>query len=432
MEPYSIEDLCFKLNLKKSEYVKNFRPFTLASLKYFSNPKLTSKKYKRFEIKKKNGGTRTIYAPTPVLKDLQKTIYIFLKEIYKPSDCAMGFTEGRSIVSNASIHVGHRYVYNTDIQDFFTTITQDRIKQRLQYPPFCFKGEALNIIAGICSIKHSVQKSPLVEEVQYVLPQGAPTSPLLSNAVCDYLDKKLRNLAIKYKLSYSRYADDITFSSNTNVFKENSSFIRELQYTIINEGFNINTSKSRLQQRGARQEVTGLVVCEKVNIPREYIRSLRQMLFIWERYGYECLCERYDIHTTDNKQRIKEVVSVIRGRLNFVRQIKGENDPTYQKLNDKFQYLLESPIIIPRSIIFIKTMPLSEFERINGKINLVDKGICHRGGYYVKKNGKMRVIAISSRINVESVDKSILCVSQCARKDGSKFMLVHYPSEKGQ
>ena len=122
-------------------------------------------------------------------------------------------------------------------------------------------------------------------KIQWVLPQGSPSSPILTNIVCQSLDRKLYRLAKEYKLHYSRYADDITFSGNCNVFQRNGEFLCKLRQIIEQQNFTINEKKTRLQKKSQRQEVTGLVVSERVNVPRQYVRSLDNLLYIWERYG---------------------------------------------------------------------------------------------------------------------------------------------------
>ena len=131
------------------------------------------------------------------------------KSIYTPSDYAMGFTEGRSVVKNANIHKGQNYVFNLDLKDFFPSIFRVRVRARLQAKPFNFNEDIAIIIAGLCSMKVS---SGHKDGSDYVLPQGSPTSPIITNMICDNLDRRLAGLAKSFGLRYSRYADDITFS----------------------------------------------------------------------------------------------------------------------------------------------------------------------------------------------------------------------------
>ena len=129
--------------------------------------------------------------------------------------------------------------------------------------------------------------------VSYKLPQGAPTSPLLTNAICDTLDRRLAGLARRFGLHYTRYADDITFSSMHNVYQDGSPFRHELERIVSGQHFKINAKKTRLNHRGERQEVTGLTVGEKVNVARRYVKDVRAILHIWERYGMNAAVAKF-------------------------------------------------------------------------------------------------------------------------------------------
>ena len=246
------------LNDAKQEYLgdKSY-PFELKQITYYSNPASDVKRYIDFEIPKKSGGKRKISAPVDGLKIILRCLNMILQEIYEPSKYAMGFAKSRSVVDNAKKHINQNYVFNIDLKDFFPSITRARICARLKVKPFEFSDDIARMISGLCTMKVTDG-----ENVKYVLPQGAPTSPTLTNAICDKLDHKLAGLAKRFGLNYSRYADDITFSSSHNVYHEDGDFRKELARIITEEGFTINDKKTRLQKRGSRQEVTGVIVCE--------------------------------------------------------------------------------------------------------------------------------------------------------------------------
>ena len=173
---------------------------TEKQLLYFSTPK-AGKRYKTFKIRKKNGGLREINAPVHHLDKILYILNIIFKSLYTPNNAVMGFTEGKSIADNAARHTGQHYVFNIDLKDFFTSIPQARVWGRIQCAPFNFPREVANVVAGLCCVTNS-------ETGKNVLPQGAPTSPLLTNAICDRLDRQLTALSKKYGLHYSRYADE--------------------------------------------------------------------------------------------------------------------------------------------------------------------------------------------------------------------------------
>ncbi len=226
----------------------------------------------------------------------------------------MAFVRGRSIVENASQHIGQNYVLNLDLSDFFTSITANMVEHnlvKLGIAPLVARD-----IASICTY-------PMVNDhhVVNVVPQGAPTSPVISNICAMTLDNRLSGLARRFHLIYTRYADDITFSSNHNVYQKDGAFMEELNRIIAECHFTINPKKTRLQKRGSRQEVTGLTVGQKTNVSRKYIKNLRALI---HKIRYQESPTMHDIH-------------VVRGKLNFLRMVKGTDNPTYiayvKKLN---------------------------------------------------------------------------------------------------
>lgn len=345
------EQLLDLLNkMKKDEAESNgnaeYYPFEIKQLNYYCNPN-HEKRFRNFTIPKKSGGKRTISAPNHSLLNILYYVNEIFKAFYRPNDYAFGFVEGRNIVDNARKHVGQNYVFNIDLSDFFTSIDQARVWGRLKAKPFCFKQSMANIIAGLCSMKMTMPDGT----IRYVLPQGAPTSPILTNMICQRMDEQLGRLAAKYKVNYSRYADDMTFSSMHNIYQEGSSFRKELRPIIEGQNFKINDKKTRLNIHGVRtrQEVTGLTVDEKVNITRKYVKNIRSILHIWERYGYEEAQKHFlPTYIKDKGKQIKgipHVENVVEGKLMFMKMVKGEEDPTYSKLWNRYIRLVqkESP-----------------------------------------------------------------------------------------
>ena len=311
-----VQDLLDVINSMKQEDASvmgyEFFPVTMKKLQGYSCLHGFSN-YKHFKIPKKSGGYREISAP----RDKSfKAILQYLKEIleslYTPSDYAMGFTSGRSIVTNAENHVGKNYVFNIDLKDFFPSIERWRVASRLRLAPFEFSEEVANTIADLCCIRVGGENG-----VRYVLPQGAPTSPIITNMVCDRLDENLGKLAKWYRVEYTRYADDITFSSNHNVYRRNSAFRKQLKRIIEEQHFTINSAKTRLQKRGTRQEVTGVTVNERANVRRGYVRDIRNALYIWKRYGHSAAESRFTKKYRAEKGRVKagtpSLVNVISG-----------------------------------------------------------------------------------------------------------------------
>ena len=360
-EMKTVHDLLILLNMiKKDELGDKSHSFIMPHLNYFINPKRNKKNYRTFEIPKKSGGVRTISAPTKMLKSLLTYTNRILQAYYEAPECVMGFVPSRSVVDNTEKHVGKHYVFNTDLKDFFPSISKSRVWATLKCPPFSFKDTIADAIAGLCCTE--VEKDG---ETIIVLPQGSPSSPILTNIVCRNLDRQLSRLAGKYHIAYSRYADDITFSSDHNVYQEEGDFRKELKNIITKEHFTFNDKKTRLQKSGCRQEVTGLIVSDRVNVPRDYIRELDNLLYIWEKYGYKDAFTSFMKHYTPKQNYsggTPNMESVVEGKLMYLKMVKGEDDPVWKKLQKRFAKLAGKRKKRGEDIDYINVYSISSFE----------------------------------------------------------------------
>lgn len=339
-------DLFYVLNEVKKHYAEtegiSFYPINRSNFEYYISSKTNRNQYyKEFDIRKKyNDGKRHIIAPFMGLKDIQKAISLMLQLIYTPYNNVNGFVQGRCIMQNAYPHVFQNYIFNIDIKDFFPSIHQARVWKKLQLPPLNFPVAIANAIANVCCYELINDDDTKIG----VLPQGAPSSPILSNIVCERLDWKLRKLARENNLIYTRYADDMTFSGMYNAFSPKSEFIIKLYATIHEENFVVNESKTSLMKRGAHQEVTGLVISDKVNVPRSYIREIRSLLYIWERFGEKTASYRFALHNSNRKDKtlseIGTLENVLLGKIEYVKMVKGANDSTYLALKGRLDKLL--------------------------------------------------------------------------------------------
>ena len=399
--PVSAIELLEALNVAKvCEYGVGAWPFTMAQLLHFANPKKNYINYLHKTVPKKSGGVREISSPGWMLKMFQVSSGRMLQDYYEAPSSVTGFVPGRSVVDNASKHIRRHYVYNADLKDFFPSITRKRVKSALMHPPFSFGAEAAHLLSGICcahadlarkgreihwelqryrwdGIEKKAEDYPT--DVPATLPQGAPSSPVLSNAVCIRLDRRLAGLARQYEATYSRYADDITFSSNHNVFQEGYSFLKEFRRIIVDEGFTLNESKLRLQEKGQRQEVTGLVVNRKVNVCRKYIRDIGSLLYIWERYGVDAAYARFLKHSMEWRKVNDGVshdtvifrphmVETVRGRLSYLRMVRGKDDPVWSRLNYRFMKLkeqYESRGVIGNPVRSLHSWTIKRFEQLS-------------------------------------------------------------------
>ena len=417
----NLSDLTKVLNyFKQRETNCEDNLFTEDVLESYTDPsKKVARRYKTFYIPKKNGKLREISAPNRNLKEILYYLNMMLAEVYQAGPSAMGFVKGRSIVDNANLHVGQNYVLNLDLSDFFTSISQSRVCKRLQLAPFNFNENVAKAISGLCCKK-------VVKDGKkgYALPQGAPTSPLLTNAVCDFLDKKLRHLSNRNGVKYSRYADDMTFSSMHNVYQEDNTFMRNLFSIIKEERFTVNPDKTRLQKRGERQEVTGLTVNDKVNTAHKYTRELRNILYMWEKYGYKDTYTSFYKHYKATKGHIKKgepvLENVIIGKLDFLKMVKGENDAVYTKLRSRFEAL--NPNIYDSKssnaeskVNYIESYSIVEFEKnFKTKIKFILNGEGKLSAVY--KNGKKE-----NSIYVSSAVKDVVFAEKAKPRKNYRF-----------
>ncbi|MFN6525611.1 reverse transcriptase domain-containing protein [Nostoc sp. ChiSLP03a] len=287
------------------------------------------KAYTTFQIPKKTGGYRTISVPQSCLKIIQRKLNQVLKCVYQPKPSTHGFVVGKSIVTNAREHLRQRYVLNLDIKDFFSSINFGRVRGLLMASPYNCTEETATVLAQICCHENK-------------LPQGAPTSPIVSNMIAARLDSQLQRLAQKYQCMYTRYADDITFSTSRSKFPGHLAWFSEEQEKLIlsddlkqiieGNGFIVNESKSRLYSRYKHQEVTGITVNNKLNVKRKYIRQIRAMLHAWEKYGldnaqaefWNKFDKKYYFH---NNQ--KSFQYIVKSKIEFVGAVRGKDDQIY-------------------------------------------------------------------------------------------------------
>lgn len=274
--------------------------------------------YTSFTIPKKSGGERTINSPSTDLKEIQKNIdrllrkqqIIFWEENNIKPNISHAFSKKKSIMTNAKVHKNKRYVFNIDLQDFFDSFHFGRVRGFFEKNKnFLFPQNIATILAQLTCYNGS-------------LPQGAPTSPIITNLICNVLDMKLLKIAKKFKLDYTRYADDLTFSTNNTNFLENfEEFKDRVEAVIKYSGFKINEKKTRLQYKDSRQVVTGLVVNKKVNINRYFYKETRSMANTLYKHG------EFKINGE------KGTLNQLEGRFAFINQIDRFNNEIYIKNN---------------------------------------------------------------------------------------------------
>ncbi|MFL1662957.1 retron Ec67 family RNA-directed DNA polymerase/endonuclease [Bacillus cereus] len=298
-------------NIKTLHDLSYFLKIPIRKITYILYKKGIDNLYTSFEIPKKNGGVRHINAPLEDLKDIQRKLVLSLwahqKHIWEESgktlDVSHAFQKEKSIITNAQIHRNKRFVLNIDLENFFESFHFGRVRGFFEKDKnFLLPKKVATIIAQLtCYEGH--------------LPQGAPSSPIITNLICNILDMKLLKLSKKYKLNYTRYADDLTFSTNNKHFlDQQSDFYEELSKIIERAGFKINEKKTRLQFRNSKQEVTGLVVNKKVNVDRNYYKITRSMA--------------HSLYTKGNFHIDRELgeINQLEGRFSFINQLDRYNN----------------------------------------------------------------------------------------------------------
>lgn len=313
---------------------------------------IRNKKYRHKQITKKNGNKRKLSIPPSAVKTTQKKLSNLLNQIYIPPKPIHGFVKAtdefsRGIYTNAHIHIKKNVVINIDIADFFDTINFGRVRGLFLANPFNLDENLATKFAQLIIYNNK-------------LPQGAPTSPIISNLICRRMDHELISFAKKNSLRYTRYADDMTVSSNKKL--NNEKIIASIEEIILSNGFNVNSDKTRIQLSNHSQIVTGLKVNTKVNVSRKYIRQIRSMLYSWQNHGLEKAAkEHFDSHckqprkfTKGEKESFK---NSLLGKINFLSQIRKKDDAIYLRFLYTY-YLIDSDFFLDKKLDFFEKFDL--------------------------------------------------------------------------
>jgi RNA-directed DNA polymerase len=244
--------------------------------------------YRRFAMPKKTGGERIISAPMPRLKRAQYWVLDNVLARAPVHHAAHGFMKGRSIVSNALPHVGQAVVINLDLKNFFPSIGMPRIKG--VFSELGYSEQVATTLALLCT-EAPTEEVSVDGEKFYVahgmraLPQGAPSSPALTNILCRRLDARLQGAAAKLGFNYTRYADDLTFSGDAAARKLAGKLLWRVKQIVVAEGFTPHPEKQHVMRSAQRQSVTGVVVNQKPSLERDTLRRFRATLFQVEKDG---------------------------------------------------------------------------------------------------------------------------------------------------
>ncbi|EAQ9952492.1 TPA: retron St85 family RNA-directed DNA polymerase [Salmonella enterica] len=288
-----MDDLSHALRLPKEVILK----FSFNNDKY----------YHRVEMKKKTGGIRHIESPLRELKAIQRWVLRTILDKLSPSVYAKGFVRGKSILDNAKPHEGNQYVLNLDLQDFFTNVKASHVYTL--FKNIGYNNNIAFILTSFCT------------KGGY-LPQGAPTSPALSNLVCLRLDHRISTYCKKRALTYTRYADDLCISGNKILILQKASYL--IKDIICNEGFIINSKKEKFLGPKVRREVTGLTVMPKITISKKNYCIYRKRI--------------YDLV----RNNIPNKYEIIEGILSFVKSIDKDKEKKLSIFYQKQKAIIES------------------------------------------------------------------------------------------
>ncbi len=287
--------------------------------------------YVRFSIAKKSGGTRELSAPHHNLAQCQQWILANILEKIPVGESAHGFVPGRSTMTNAVPHVGRGVVVNVDLKDFFPTVTFPRVKgifQSLGYSP-CVS----TILALLCT--ECPRRQVYYDKRAYhvatgprALPQGACTSPALSNLVTRKFDARLRGISQKLGFTYTRYADDLTFSGTAELTKMAGYLLARVRHIAEDEHFAVNETKTRVQRPSMAQVVTGIVVNQRPNVPRKTVRRMRAILHRAKKEGL----------AAQNRKQEANFEAKVGGMISYIHMV---NPAKGKKLREAFDALAQ-------------------------------------------------------------------------------------------
>lgn len=294
--------------------------------------KYSAYRYTYTKIPKRRGGTRTLLIPERRLKFLQRKTLTLLEKVHATRLPVHGFVKNRGTITNANAHQTRPFLLNLDLREFFASITRRRVIGMLL--AIGIEGEVAEAICSICVTRNQ-------------LPQGAPTSPILSNMIAYRLDRDLMSFARDHRFRYTRYADDITLSSYAQPLalfdlgmpppgrvpvEQLSASLRSI---ISSNGFEISAEKVWYSDRSSRKEVTGLIVNEFTNIKRSFVRDLRAAIYKVEKIGLSAAEKDYQKRYKTKKPLEK----IIRGRLEWIAQVRGRSFSAYRTLAKRFNLL---------------------------------------------------------------------------------------------
>lgn len=319
--------------LETDRELAEFLEISYPTLRFFTYHRDVVKKdlYYRYEIPKKSGGIRRIAAPQGKLKTVQRKILGEILEKVPVSASTHGFLKEHSVVTGAKSHsLSPACLINIDLEDFFPTITFQRVRGAFQM--FGYSGYIASLLAMLCTYCERIPievkgETCYVKISDRILPQGSPASPMLTNIICSGMDRRIAGLANQYGYQYTRYADDMSFSLEKEKESHLGTFLNYIKQIIEEEGFHINQKKTRILRPNTCQSVTGVVINgEEVGVNRKWVKNFRALL-----HHAKIEMEQGEIS--------KERQNQITGRIAWLKSVNSER---YQKLIEEGQRILKN------------------------------------------------------------------------------------------
>jgi len=269
----------------------------------------TERHYTRLTISKRDGAVRELLSPDPLLKKIQRNLLHNVLEEIPVSPYATAYRRGSGILGNASPHQGREQVLKLDIRDFFGSITYLMV-YRCAFPRIYYPPSAATLLAHLCCYRD-------------YLPQGAPTSPAISNLVMRPFDDHMGKWCGERGITYTRYCDDMTFSGDFDA----EPVIRKVRSFLLSMGFELNEKKTQILCNGKRQSVTGIVVNEKPQVSRVYRDRLRQELYYCRKHGVASHLLRMNDrrYLPPEPEQVERYLRSLLGRVNYVLQVDPQN-----------------------------------------------------------------------------------------------------------
>lgn len=316
-------------DLEKPEDLAKLLGVPLRELKQYSiRPNSENRHYLPLYIPKKNGEQRLLLAPKPNLKAIQRTLHQKLVRKLPLNEAVHGFRRGRDCLSGATNHVGRDVVICMDIEEFFPSFDFRRVSGFFR--SIGYSREVASLLANLTTVTPDSVNGAISKYCRDIpqLPQGAPTSPGISNAICWRLDKRLTALARRFGADYTRYADDLTFSGHQDLARTEQRLVRLVQEVIQSEGLFLNEAKTRIMRKGRQQRVTGVVVNEKTNVSRRDYDTLKAILHNCIKHG----------PVGQNRENVPDFREHLRGRIAHFMHIGPERGRKLMRMFEQIKW----------------------------------------------------------------------------------------------